>query len=83
LVCVAVADLADGTGIGRFHVITRIGRFETGCDAGIGHFNIIRGGECIKLSVYSEVTRFSALNAILDHDRTTKPQSVLEVGRER
>ena len=73
-------DLDDGTRIGHFNVITRVGRLETGRNARIGHLNIIRGGESVTLGDYSEVMRLNVLNAIPDHDCTTKPESVLEVG---
>jgi carbonic anhydrase/acetyltransferase-like protein (isoleucine patch superfamily) len=73
-------DLAEGTRIGHFNVITRVGRLETGRNARIGHMNIIRGGERVSLGDYSEVMRLNVLNAIPDHDCTTQPQSVLQVG---
>ncbi len=72
--------LQDGTHIGHFNVITRVGRFETGCNARVGTFNIIRGGDRVTLGDYVEVMRLNVLNAIPDHDCTTEPQSVLEVG---
>jgi carbonic anhydrase/acetyltransferase-like protein (isoleucine patch superfamily) len=73
-------DLAEGTRIGHFSVITRVGRFETGRNARVGILNVIRGGEHVTLGDYSEVMRLNVLNAIPDHDCTTAPQSVLEVG---
>jgi acetyltransferase-like isoleucine patch superfamily enzyme len=73
-------DLAEGTQIGHFNVITRVGRLETGRHARIGVFNIIRGGERLTFGDYSEVMRLNVLNAIPDHDCTTEPVSVLEVG---
>jgi acetyltransferase-like isoleucine patch superfamily enzyme len=74
------AELADGTEIGHFNLITRVGRLETGPRAQIGMFNIIRGGERVRLGPYSTVMRFNVLNAIPDHDCTTSPVSVLELG---
>jgi acetyltransferase-like isoleucine patch superfamily enzyme len=73
-------DLAEGTRIGHFNVVVRVGRLETGRHARIGALNIIRGGERVTLGDYSEVMRLNVLNAIPDHDCTTEPQSVLEVG---
>lgn len=73
-------DLAEGTRIGHFNVITRVGRLETGRNARIGTLNVIRGGERVSLGDYAEVIRLNALNAIPDHDCTTEPRSVLEVG---
>jgi acetyltransferase-like isoleucine patch superfamily enzyme len=73
-------ELGDGTRIGHFNVITRVERFETGRNARIGTLNAIRGGERVSLGDYSEVIRLNVLNAIPDHDCTTEPQSVLEVG---
>jgi acetyltransferase-like isoleucine patch superfamily enzyme len=73
-------DLAEGTCIGHFNVITRVGRLKTGRHARIGTLNVIRGGERVSLGDYSEVMRFNVLNAIPDHNCTTEPVSVLEVG---
>ena len=61
---VASAVIGDGTRIGHFSVITRVGRLETGRNARIGHLNIIRGGERVSLGDYSEVMRLNVLNAI-------------------
>jgi carbonic anhydrase/acetyltransferase-like protein (isoleucine patch superfamily) len=72
--------LAKGTRIGHFSLITRVARFETGRYTRVGTMNIIRGGERVSLGDYSEVMRLNVLNAIPDHDCTTEPQSVLEVG---
>ena len=73
-------DLGAGTRIGHLSLITRVDRLETGCEVRIGGLNIIRGGERVTLGDYSEVMRFNVLNAIPDHDCTTEPESVLEVG---
>ena len=73
-------DLDEGTRIGHFNAITRVGRLKTGRHTRIGTLNIIRGGESVTLGDYSEVMRLNVLNAIPDHDCTTEPQSVLEVG---
>jgi acetyltransferase-like isoleucine patch superfamily enzyme len=73
-------DLAEGTSIGHFNLITRVERLEAGRHTRIGTLNIIRGGERVSLGDYSEVTRFNVLNAIPDHDCTTEPESVLDVG---
>jgi len=73
-------DLAEDTQIGHFNVITRVERLETGRHARIGTLNIIRGGERVVLGDYAEVMRLNVLNAIPDHDCTTEPESVLEVG---
>jgi acetyltransferase-like isoleucine patch superfamily enzyme len=73
-------DLVEGTQIGHFNVITRVGRLSTGRFARVGTLNIVRGGEQVTLGDYSEVMRLNVLNAIPDHDCTTEPQSVLEVG---
>jgi carbonic anhydrase/acetyltransferase-like protein (isoleucine patch superfamily) len=80
LLDVHVLDLAAGTHIGHFNVITHVERLETGWHARIGTLNIIRGGERVRLGDYSEVMRLNVLNAIPDHDCTTEPESVLEVG---
>jgi acetyltransferase-like isoleucine patch superfamily enzyme len=76
----ASVDLAEGTRIGHFNLITRVDRLETGCHSRIGTLNIVRGGERVVFGGYSEVIRLNVLNAIPDHDCTTEPVSVLEVG---
>lgn len=73
-------SLADGTRIGHLNAITRVRRLECAAYSRIGPFNIIRGGERVRLGGYSDVMRFNVLNAIPDHDCTTEPESVLEVG---
>jgi carbonic anhydrase/acetyltransferase-like protein (isoleucine patch superfamily) len=73
-------DLGEGTLISHLNAIVRVGRFETGRKARVGTLNIIRGGERVTLGDYSEVMRLNVLNAIPDHDCTTEPESVLEVG---
>lgn len=73
-------DLGEGTRIGHLVAIVRVKRFETGRQTRIGVLNVIRGGERVTLGDYSEIMRLNVLNAIPDHDCTTEPQSVLEVG---
>jgi acetyltransferase-like isoleucine patch superfamily enzyme len=72
--------LGEGTWIGHLNAIVRVRRFETGRMTRIGHLNVIRGGERVSLGDYAEVMRLNVLNAIPDHDCTTAPESVLEVG---
>jgi acetyltransferase-like isoleucine patch superfamily enzyme len=73
-------ELAARSSIGHFSVILSVGRLEIGTEARIGWLNIIRGGERVALGSYSEVMRLNVLNAIPDHDCSTNPASVLEVG---
>ena len=73
-------NLGAGTRISHFTLITRIGHVSTGRNAHIGPLNIIRGGERVTLGDYADVMRLNVLNAIPDHDCTTKPESVLDVG---
>jgi acetyltransferase-like isoleucine patch superfamily enzyme len=73
-------ELGDGTEIGHFNAITRVGVFRSGREVRIGHFNLFRGGDRVSLGDYSTVMRFNVLNAIPDHDCTTDPASVLELG---
>ena len=73
-------DLADGTEIGHFNAVTRVGTFQAGRETRIGGFNLFRGGERVSLGDYATVLRFNVLNAIPDHDCTTAPVSVLELG---
>ena len=72
--------LGEGTRIGHFTVITGTRRVTTGRDVRIGWANVVRGGACVNLGDYAEILRLNVLNAIPDHDCTTEPQSVLEVG---
>jgi acetyltransferase-like isoleucine patch superfamily enzyme len=72
--------LGAGSRIGHFALITRVGSVEVGSFARIGSFNVIRGGERVQLGAYVSVMRFNVLNAIPDHDCTTEPHSLLEVG---
>ena len=76
----AEVHLGDGTQIGHFNLVLRVGRLRTGDHARVGSFNVIRGGERVNLAAYSTVMRFNVLNAIPDHDCTTAPTSVLELG---
>lgn len=76
----AEVDLGEGTEVGHFNLILRVGRLQTGPHARVGSFNIIRGGDRVYLAEYSTVMRFNVLNAIPDHDCTTEPTSVLELG---
>jgi acetyltransferase-like isoleucine patch superfamily enzyme len=73
-------ELRSASAIGHFSMIVRVRKLELGVGAHIGVFNIIRGGEAVALGDYSEVMRLNVLNAIPDHDCTTEPRSVLEVG---
>jgi carbonic anhydrase/acetyltransferase-like protein (isoleucine patch superfamily) len=73
-------DLGEGTSIGHFNVVTRVGRFATGIGVRVGMLNIIRGGELVELGDYAEVMRLNVLNAIPDHDCTTSPVSRLHIG---
>lgn len=72
-------ELGDGTTIGHFNVITRVGELITGHYVRIGWLNIIRGGERISLGDYSTIMRMNVLNAIPDHDCITSPVSILEI----
>jgi carbonic anhydrase/acetyltransferase-like protein (isoleucine patch superfamily) len=74
-------DLGDGTEIGHLNLVTRVGRLVTGKHVRLGPLNIIRGGEEVRLDDYAEVMRLNVLNAIPDHDCTTRPVSRLEIGK--
>ena len=76
----AQVSLGDGTRIGHFNLVLRVGRFETGRHARVGTLNVLRGGERLALGDYAEVMRLNVLTAIPDHDCTTSPVSVLELG---
>ena len=76
----ASVSLGEGTRIGHLNLVTRVGRLETGRNVRIGPLNIIRGGERVFFGDWAEVIRMNVLNAIPDHDCTTEPVSVLEVG---
>jgi acetyltransferase-like isoleucine patch superfamily enzyme len=72
--------LGDDTRVGHFCIITRVGEFSTGRHARVDMLNVVRGGERVTLGDYSHIIRFNVINAIPDHDCTTEPESVLEVG---
>jgi acetyltransferase-like isoleucine patch superfamily enzyme len=76
----ASLTLEEGARIGHLNAILRGGRVQAGRHAWIGTLNILRGGERVSLGDYCEVMRLNVLNAIPDHDCTTEPESVLEVG---
>jgi acetyltransferase-like isoleucine patch superfamily enzyme len=73
-------DLGEGAEIGHLNLITRVGRFAMGPRAHVGSLNIIRGGARVALADYASVMRLNVLNAIPDHDCTTEPESVLDIG---
>lgn len=73
-------DLGEGSEIGHLNLILRVGRLELGRSARIGMLNVVRGGERVTLGDYATVMRFNVLNAIPDHDCTTEPVSILDVG---
>jgi carbonic anhydrase/acetyltransferase-like protein (isoleucine patch superfamily) len=75
-----IVSLGEGSRIDHLNVIVRVRRLQTGLRSRIGKLNIIRGGECVNLGAYSDVMRLNLLNAIPDHDCTTQPESVLDVG---
>jgi len=76
----ARVTLGDGTRIGHFNLVLRVGLLETGRHARVGTLNVLRGGERLCLGDYAEVMRLNVLNAIPDHDCTSDPVSVLELG---
>jgi acetyltransferase-like isoleucine patch superfamily enzyme len=73
-------ELGEGTRIGHLNLVTRVAELVTGRRVEIGSLNIIRGGERVSLGDYATVMRFNVLNAIPDHDCTTDPVSILDVG---
>jgi len=73
-------DLGAGCSIDHLSAIVSVGRLELGARARIGKLNVIRGGERVTLGDYVDVMRLNVLNAIPDHDCTTNPVSVLDVG---
>jgi len=73
-------ELGPGSSIGHLSAIVSVGTLELGAAARVGALNIIRGGERVSLGDYGEVMRLNVLNAIPDHDCTTAPESVLELG---
>ena len=73
-------ELGEGCTIGHLSAILSVDRLELGARARIGPLNLIRGGERVALGSYAVVMRLNVLNAIPDHDCTTSPVSVLEIG---
>jgi carbonic anhydrase/acetyltransferase-like protein (isoleucine patch superfamily) len=72
--------LEAGSCVDHFALVLQVGSFEVGRCARVGPLNVIRGGVRVQLGAYSRVMRLNLLNAIPDHDCTTEPQSVLDVG---
>ena len=72
--------LGEGSRIGHFNLITRVDDFRLGRHARIGVLNVIRGGDKVTIGDYATLMRLNFLNAIPDHDCTTNPTSVLEIG---
>lgn len=73
-------ELGDDTVIEHLNLVLRVGRLVTGRRVHIGPLNIIRGGQQVTLGHYASVMRFNVLNAIPDHNCTTNPTPVLEIG---
>jgi acetyltransferase-like isoleucine patch superfamily enzyme len=73
-------ELGDGTRIGHLNLVLRVGELVTGRHVRIGTLNVVRGGESARFGDYAELIRLNVLNAIPDHDCTTAPVSVLELG---
>lgn len=73
-------ELGDHTRIGHLNVVLRVDRLVTGREVRIGSLNVIRGGRRVQLGDYATVMRLNVLNAIPDHDCTTAPVSILELG---
>jgi acetyltransferase-like isoleucine patch superfamily enzyme len=73
-------EIEAGAYIGHLNLVTRVKALHAERGARVGSFNIIRGGERVHLGPHSLVMRLNVLNAIPDHDCTTEPVSVLEIG---
>jgi acetyltransferase-like isoleucine patch superfamily enzyme len=73
-------ELQEGAVIGSFNLVVRIERLVMRQRAQVGILNIIRGGDLVELGPYSTVMRLNVLNAIPEHDCTTQPESVLQLG---
>jgi acetyltransferase-like isoleucine patch superfamily enzyme len=73
-------DLEEGAQVGHLNLVLGVGRFEMRPKARIGVLNIIRGGERVSLGAFSTVMRLNVINAIPDHDCTTAPVSVFDLG---
>ena len=71
---------ARGRGSATWNAIVRVGRFQTGRQARIGDAQRHPRRRASALGDYADVMRLNVLNAIPDHDCTTEPQSVLEIG---
>lgn len=73
-------EIEAGAYIGHLNLVTRVKALHVERGVQVGSFNIIRGGQRVHLGPHSRVMRLNVLNAIPDHDCTTEPVSVLEVG---
>lgn len=58
--------LADGSRIGHFNFIHRIGELSVGRDATIGHLNILMGGSTVRIGDRAFIGRLNEINSIID-----------------
>lgn len=72
--------MASGAVVRHGTVFLRCGDVTIGEHASIGLLNLFRGGDRIAIGAYSTVLRLNVINAIPDHDCTTRPDSSLDLG---
>jgi len=58
--------LGAGVIIGHGNLVVDVDRLEVGDHAHVGHLNIVRGGEEVRLERWSEILRLNVINAIPD-----------------
>jgi acetyltransferase-like isoleucine patch superfamily enzyme len=74
-------DIGAGVSIGHGNIIVDVKRLVIGERATIGEFNLIRGGDEVRLGAYSELLRRNELNGIADARATAPRDPRLIVGR--
>lgn len=73
-------SLAEGVVIGHGNAIVGVRRLEMGDHAHIGHLNIVRGGDEVRLERWSQILRLNVINAIPEPIMTTVASPAFRLG---
>lgn len=63
--------LAEGVVIGHGNLFVDVDRLDVGDHVHIGHLNIVRGGDEVRLERWSEIMRLNVINSIVNPIRST------------
>src|SRR5204863_5457152 len=61
-------EIGEGTTIGHGNILFRMKKFSAADHVRIGHLNVIRGGDEVRLGRYVEIIRLNEINSIVDSD---------------